>query len=241
LTRPQQKESIVLKMAQTLNKLGRHAKAVAALVLVAAALQMLGCNSFRGDADSFVTIGAIFPLSNDFSVVGTETVTWGIHSAFGTLIAKETINRGDGVLGKKLDVIIFDGEGNPKTAIQRYDDHKNNGVVAIIGPPIGVLANMMSEKAKNDGLPFLMQTLSQQQMAARKDYYKGHAAIKDLSKTYYVNFGYEPPPAATAACECVLVLADAISMAGGTNKKELISAIDKINQKILSNHENSKK
>ena len=226
-----------MRIAQALNRLGRHTKAVAALVLVAAAV---GCNFFGNEEEELITIGAIFPISNDFSVVGTESLTWGIHSAFGTLIAKQAINKDGGVLGKKLDLVILDGKGNPKIAFQRYDEHKNSGVVALIGPPIGAIATALSEKAKNDDLPFLMQPLSPQQMAARREYYKGHPAMKDLSDTYYVNFGYGPPPTASNACECILMLVDAIKLAGGTNKKEVVSALNEINQKIFSNPEKTK-
>jgi len=233
-----------LRITQTLNKFGRHAKAVAVLVFVATAvLHMVGCNSSKGEGsgeDGFITVGAIVPLSNDFSVAGPSSATWGIHSTFGVLVAKETINQGDGVLGKKLDLVILDGQGNQKIALQRYDEHKNSEVFAIIGPPIGKLATIMYDKAKNDGMPFLMQQGSPQQVAARKEYYREHTAIKNLSETYYVNFGYEPPPAATAACECVLMLADAMKLTRGASKTELISAIDIIDQTILLNFENSK-
>jgi len=230
--------------AKALSTLSRCTVACASLILAAAAvLQMVGCNFFRDrrdGKDGLITIGAIFPVSNQLKLSGPETVTWGIHSAFGALIAKETINRGGGVLGKKLDLIILDGQGNPDIAMQRYNEHKNNGVVAIIGPPIGGIAGILSEKAKNDGLPFMMQNLPQQQLAARKDYCREHPAMKDLNDAYYVNFGYGPHQAASNACECVIMLVDAIKMAGGTNKKEVISAINEISQNIFSNPENSK-
>jgi len=226
-----------LRIVRALNRLVRHTKAVATLVLVVASV---GCHFFGNEEEELITIGAIFPISNDFSVVGSESLTWGIHSAFGTLIAKQAINKDGGVLGKQLDLIILDGKGNPEIALQRYDEHKNNGVVALISPPIGAIATLMSEKAKNDGLPLLVQNLSPQQMAARREYYKGHPAMKDLSDTYYINFGYGPPSTASNACECVLMLVDAIKLAGGTNKEELISAVNEISQKILSNPENSK-
>jgi len=234
----------MLRIAQTFNSLGRHARAVVSLVLVVTALlHMVGCN-FSKDGryrkDDFITIGAIFPISNDLSITSTESLTWGIHSAFGALIAKQAINKGGGVLGKKLDLIILDGQGNLKTALKRYDEHKSSGVVALIGPPIGVIATTLSEKAKNDGLPFLMQNELQRQMTARREYYRGHPAMKDLSDTYYVNFGYGPPPTAIATCECVLMFVDAIELAGGTNKKEVIFAINEISQKIFSDPENSK-
>jgi len=231
----------MLKISETLNRWCWRAKVAAAFVLVVAAV---ACSLFKGKGDAeagLITVGAIFPLSNDFVVTGSEAVTWGIHSSFGVLVAKETINKGKGILGKKLDLIILDGQGNPKIALQRYEEHKNSGVAAIIGPPIGPIATMMSEKAKDDGMLFLMQQSSTQQMsAARREYYKGHAAMKELTRIYYVNFGYEPPAAASAACECVLVLADAIEIAGGTNKKDVMSAMDEINQKILSNSESFK-
>jgi hypothetical protein len=231
----------MLRIAQALNSLGRHAKAVAALVLVAAvALYTVGCNFLGNDKEEFITVGAVLPISNDFSTAGSESLTWGIHSAFGILIAKRAINQDGGVLGKKFDFVILDGRGNQKTALQMYDEHKNNGVVAIIGPPIGAIATMLSEKAKNDGLPFMTQILSPQQIAARSEYYKEYPAMKDLSDTYLINFGYGPPPTASNACECVLMLADAIKLAGGTNKKDVISAINEINQKILLNSKNSK-
>ncbi|MDR2560395.1 MAG: ABC transporter substrate-binding protein [Holophagales bacterium] len=195
---------------------------------------------FGNEEEELITIGAVFPISNDFIVTGSESATWGIHSAFGTFIAKKAINKDGGVLGKNFDLIILDGKGNPKTALQMYEEHKNNGVVAVIGPPIGAIAAELFEKAKNDGLPFLTQTLPPQQMAARREYYKGHPAMKDLSDTYLTNFGYGPPQVASNACECILMLADAIKLAGGTNKKDVVSALNEISQKFISNPENSK-
>jgi len=214
----------VFKTEWALSKLGFRAKVALALVLAAALLALVAFHFFGQKEQGPIAIGAICPLIADKN-------SNGIHAAFGVHIAKEAINNGGGVLGRSLDLVILNGNGDPKRALELYEELKGRNVVAIIGPPSRDVAELLAGAAEIDGVPFLVPGVPAHSAAAREGHFMSNVVEDVLNKYYYVHFGHKPPPTALAACECMCLLADAINKTKRTTSNALISVIREIDQK----------
>ena len=113
-------------------------------------LAVLGCVFFQFFAgcakdDNTVPIGAIFPLSGGVAYYGNE-------SRDGILLAVEEINAAGGLLGKKINLISEDDEGNAEKTVNAFTKLTSRNKVTIMlgsstsGPTQGI--SSLAQQAK---------------------------------------------------------------------------------------------
>jgi len=117
------------------------------LTAFALVLGLVACDS--SDAVKFAVLG---PMTGDYSVYG-KTV------ANGAELAAKEINEAGGVLGKELELINYDNQGDPDNAINNYNKAVDQaGVDAIIGGTLSGLTNAIKSYAVEEGIPVLTPT-----------------------------------------------------------------------------------
>lgn len=117
------------------------------LTAFALTLGLASCDS--GDTVKFAVLG---PMSGDYSVYG-ESV------ANGAELAANEINEAGGVLGKELEVINYDNQGDPDQAVNNYNKAVSQDQVdAVIGGTFSGLTNAIKSFAVDDGVPMLSPT-----------------------------------------------------------------------------------
>lgn len=114
---------------------------------LALTLGLAACSS--SDSVKYAVLG---PMSGDYSV-------YGVSVANGAELAAAEINDAGGVLGKELELINYDNQGDPDNAINNYNKAvSQEGVDAVIGGTISGLTNAIKEYAVADGVPMLTPT-----------------------------------------------------------------------------------
>ena len=119
---------------------------------MAAAALLGGCLAgCSGDSDK-IKIGGLAPLTGEVSV-------YGIAANNGAKLAIKEINAKGGVLGKQIDYIVYDEQGETTQATAAYDKLvKKNKVVALIGDVTSNPTIAVAEKAVADNLPMITPT-----------------------------------------------------------------------------------
>jgi len=101
----------------------------------------------------YITIGALLPLTGEFSDDG-------IRAFNGLQLAKSEINDNGGILGKYIDIIILDDQGDIEQIVKQYNILKEKGVSAIIGSCYSYVTDALAEAAAKDGIPVISPTAS---------------------------------------------------------------------------------
>ncbi|MDR0516235.1 MAG: ABC transporter substrate-binding protein [Fibromonadaceae bacterium] len=107
----------------------------------------------KKEHEEYITIGVLLPLTGESSDEGLRALN-------GLQLAKQEINENGGILGKKLDIVIFNDKGDKHYALQRYEALKESGVVAMIGSSYSDVTMVLAQEAEKDGIPLISPTAS---------------------------------------------------------------------------------
>lgn len=121
--------------------------AVTAMLLIACS-----CAAFAGAPSDKILIGALAPLTGD-------AAQYGIAVKNGCNLAVEEINAAGGVLGKQIELILYDDRHDPTAATTGYDRLVNeDGVIALVGAVTTAPTIAAAQKAVADGIPMITPT-----------------------------------------------------------------------------------
>lgn len=96
---------------------------------LAASLSLTACGGGSGggaDGDTF-KVGVLFDLSQTYKFIGTPTLA-------GLRTAVHEVNKGGGVSGKELELVVKDDRSDATTARSAFQELDREGVVAVVGP-----------------------------------------------------------------------------------------------------------
>jgi branched-chain amino acid transport system substrate-binding protein len=128
----------------------RQLKAICVLVAMVSTIAMLGgCNSSNKGASDKIVIGAVYPLTGALASTG-QNIKKGID------LAVEDINASGGVLGKKLEIVYGDTQGDPKIGMSEMERLITQGKVpALLGAYQSGVTEVVSQVAENNATPLL--------------------------------------------------------------------------------------
>ncbi|MBQ6594352.1 MAG: ABC transporter substrate-binding protein [Clostridia bacterium] len=116
-------------------------------ILLAAAL-MIMAGSLALAEDDKIVIGAITDLTGNGSVLGTGC-------ANGWTFAVDKINEEGGILGKQVELVIYDCQSNPQDALSCYERLVNVDHASIVlGPPFSNIGLALADTVDQMGVPF---------------------------------------------------------------------------------------
>jgi branched-chain amino acid transport system substrate-binding protein len=95
--------------------------------------------------------------------------TMGIPARDGTILAVEKINRGGGVCGRSINLIIKDDGGEPSASLERARELSNLGVRYIIGPLTSACGSAVIPFINSSGILTISPTTTSESLADRKD------------------------------------------------------------------------
>lgn len=98
-----------------------------------------------------IKIGILAPLTGDVSVYGNATFN-------GIMMAIEEINAKGGILGRQIEPIYQDEQGDPSVAVNAYNNLYDKGIVALLGDVTSKPCIAVAEVATNDNMPMLTPT-----------------------------------------------------------------------------------
>jgi branched-chain amino acid transport system substrate-binding protein len=135
-----------------INKIRNFVNKTCLLFIVFVIIAANGC-TLKTEKQEYITIGALLPLTGVDSDEGLRALN-------GLQLAKEEINEAGGVLGKKLDIIVFNDRGDEEYIVQQYNALKEKGVIAVIGSSYSNVTLALVKEAEKDGLPIISPTAS---------------------------------------------------------------------------------
>lgn len=102
-----------------------------------------------GDA---IIIGGLAPLTGNVA-------QYGIAANNGAMLAAQEINAAGGILGRPLEYISYDDQGDPTAATTAYDRLVNeDNIVALVGAVTTGPTLAVAQKAVQDGIPMITPT-----------------------------------------------------------------------------------
>ena len=121
---------------------------------------LIGC----GRNAHTVTIGAIFPLSGSVAF-------FGIESRDGVLLAIEEINASGGILGKKLNLIAEDDEGNAEKTVNAFNKlTAKNKISFLIGSSTSAATQAISALAQQNKVVLVSPSATNINITTAGDY-----------------------------------------------------------------------
>lgn len=125
------------------------------VALLGMSLLLTACGGAKESAESdVIKIGGLGPLTGPAAI-------YGVSSTNGAKLAFEEINANGGVLGKKLEFVLFDEKGDSTEAVTAYNKLVDNGVVAVIGDITSKPTLAVAEVAAQDNMPMITPTGTQ--------------------------------------------------------------------------------
>ena len=128
-----------------------------ALVCMLSLASLVGCGgggtSNAGDSSSdTIKIGGLAPLTGNLSIYGIATDN-------GIKMAIEEINEAGGVLGKKIDYVVYDEKGDATEAVNAYNKLiQSDKIEALIGDVTSGPSIAVAQQAVKDGIPMITAT-----------------------------------------------------------------------------------
>lgn len=121
-------------------------KLLAVLLVLSAVFALSACSG-----SDTVKFGVIGPLTGDYAVYGTAVEN-------GAKLAAMEINEDGGVLGKELEILAEDSEGDPSKGTNAYNKLVGDGIDALIGGTFSGVTLAIKELTAEDGMPVLSPT-----------------------------------------------------------------------------------
>lgn len=126
--------------------------AIVALVVVVAIVAGVVVTQFTAQpaGPEVVKIGALEPLSGVF-------VSWGNKHLNGMKYAVEELNKRGGILGKPVELVVFDTKGDPKEAVTIFRKMvEEEGVIAVAGPVSSSVGLAAAKEAESLRVPLFL-------------------------------------------------------------------------------------
>ncbi|MDY4784635.1 ABC transporter substrate-binding protein, partial [Pygmaiobacter massiliensis] len=182
-------------------------KFVCCALAAAMAMSMVACGGASSSAPAASAAGSSTAATGDTVKVGvlgplTGAVSvYGINVTNGAKMAAEDVNAKGGVLGKQVEVVLYDEKGDETEAVNAYNKMVDNDkVVALIGDVTTTPTLAVAQASQETGLPMITASASAQAVtetgenvfrACFIDPYQGelmakYAAEKLGAKTYAV-------------------------------------------------------
>ena len=101
-----------------------------------------------------IKIGGLAPLTGGLAI-------YGITASNASKLAFEEINANGGILGKKVEFIVYDEKGDSTEAVTAYNRLVDDGVVALIGDITSKPTLAVAEIAAQENMPMITPTGTQ--------------------------------------------------------------------------------
>ena len=108
----------------------------------------IGSGGSGGSGSSTIKVGILAPLSG-------SVAQYGINVRNGAKLYFDQINAAGGIVGKMVEVIEYDGEGDPAKAVTGYNSLLDKGVTAIIGDVTTTPTLAVVPEAFKDNIPMI--------------------------------------------------------------------------------------
>lgn len=93
----------------------------------------------------------------------------GLAGRNGALLAIEQANARGGIKGRSIEMVIRDDENKPETVAPAIAQLQAEGVVAVIGPMLSVIAMAAAPATEKAGLPMISPTVTTTQLSGKDD------------------------------------------------------------------------
>lgn len=125
------------------------------VALLGMSLLLTACGGTKESTESnVIKIGGLGPLTGPAAI-------YGVSSTNGSKLAFEEINANGGVLGKKIEFVLFDEKGDSTEAVTAYNKLVDSGVVAVVGDITSKPTLAVAEVAAQDNMPMITPTGTQ--------------------------------------------------------------------------------
>lgn len=101
-----------------------------------------------------IKVGGLAPLTGGLAI-------YGITASNASKLAFEEINANGGILGKKVEFIVYDEKGDSTEAVTAYNRLVDDGIVALIGDITSKPTLAVAEIAAQDNMPMITPTGTQ--------------------------------------------------------------------------------
>lgn len=135
-------------MSNLAHGLLRHGAAGLALLAVCAVFLLLGHPASAREANETIRIAAIYSLTGPAAADQEANLT-------GARLAVDTANQQGGVLGRQIELVIFDNRSMPIGAKKAAEDAVKQGVVGIVGLPWTNHALAAAKVAQENRVPMI--------------------------------------------------------------------------------------
>ena len=142
---------------------------------------LIGC----GRSGDTVPVGAIFPLSGSVAFYGNE-------SRDGALLAIEEINASGGLLGKKLNLIFEDDEGNAEKTVNAFKKLSAKDKVSfLIGSSTSETTQAISSLAQSKKVVLISPSATNRNITNAGDYIFRACFVDSFQGVVGANFAYD--------------------------------------------------
>ena len=114
-------------------------------------------------SDDPIVIGTISPNTGSLAAYGTGIIT-------GVELAVEEINAAGGILGRQVEVITTDDQGDPTECLNAFNSLVAEGVGLIIGAATSGCTSAITEAANEEGICLLAPTATADSVTTEDDY-----------------------------------------------------------------------
>ena len=114
-------------------------------------------------SDDPIVIGTISPNTGSLAAYGTGIIT-------GVELAVEEINAAGGILGRQVEVITTDDQGDPTECLNAFNSLVAEGVGLIVGAATSGCTSAITEAANEEGICLLAPTATADSVTTEDDY-----------------------------------------------------------------------
>lgn len=142
-------------------------------------------------SDDPIVIGTISPNTGSLAAYGTGVTT-------GVELAAEEINAAGGILGRQVEIITTDDQGDPTECLNAFNSLVSQGVSLIIGSATSGCTSAITEAANEEGVVLISPTATADSVTTEDDYifrvcyadsFQGAIAAAYAKKAGYTNVG----------------------------------------------------
>ena len=138
-------------------------KLLATLLTLCLILSLAAMSGTALAADDPIVIGVISPNTGTLAAYGTGIVT-------GVQLAAEEINAAGGILGRQVELIITDDQGDPTECLNAFNSLVAKGVTLIIGSATSGCTSAITDAANEEEVCILCPTGTADSLTTEDDY-----------------------------------------------------------------------
>ena len=126
-------------------------KLLAGLLTLCLILSLSAMSGTAFAADKPIVIGVISPNTGTLAAYGTGIVT-------GAQLAAEEINAAGGILGRQIELVITDDQGDPTECLNAFNSLVAKGVTLIVGSATSGCTSAITDAANEEEVCILAPT-----------------------------------------------------------------------------------